>query len=101
MLNKSVSLSVVVCALAAVLVASPGVAQQIAAQAVPQDFKSDAPGQAHRIDVAALPAPGQSAADFPRIVPKPNDASRIGWPFFRDRRIDAYADLTKRFGDGG
>ena len=29
------------------------------------------------------------------------DASRIGWPFFRDRRIDAYADITKRFGDGG
>jgi N-carbamoylputrescine amidase len=28
------------------------------------------------------------------------DASRIGWPFFRDRRIDAYAEITKRFGDG-
>jgi len=28
------------------------------------------------------------------------DASRIGWPFFRDRRIDAYSELTKRFGDG-
>jgi N-carbamoylputrescine amidase len=27
------------------------------------------------------------------------DASRIGWPFFRDRRIDAYAEITKRFGD--
>jgi N-carbamoylputrescine amidase len=27
------------------------------------------------------------------------DASRIGWPFFRDRRIDAYGDLTLRFGD--
>ena len=26
------------------------------------------------------------------------DASRIGWPFFRDRRIDAYADITRRFG---
>ena len=26
------------------------------------------------------------------------DASRAGWPFFRDRRIDAYAELTKRFG---
>jgi N-carbamoylputrescine amidase len=26
------------------------------------------------------------------------DASRIGWPFFRDRRIDAYAGLTQRFG---
>jgi len=26
------------------------------------------------------------------------DASRIGWPFFRDRRIDAYGEITKRFG---
>jgi N-carbamoylputrescine amidase len=29
------------------------------------------------------------------------DASRIGWPFFRDRRIDAYSDITKRFSDEG
>ena len=28
------------------------------------------------------------------------DASRIGWPFFRDRRIDAYGDITRRFNDG-
>jgi N-carbamoylputrescine amidase len=27
------------------------------------------------------------------------DASRAGWPFFRDRRIDAYADITRRFND--
>jgi N-carbamoylputrescine amidase len=27
------------------------------------------------------------------------DASRIGWPFFRDRRVDAYANITQRFGD--
>jgi N-carbamoylputrescine amidase len=27
------------------------------------------------------------------------DASRAGWPFFRDRRVDAYADLTRRFGN--
>jgi N-carbamoylputrescine amidase len=27
------------------------------------------------------------------------EASRIGWPFFRDRRIDAYGEITKRFGD--
>jgi glucose/arabinose dehydrogenase len=41
-----------------------------------QDWKDDAPGKTHRIDVAALPAPGAtpSAADFPRIIPKPNDA---------------------------
>ena len=27
------------------------------------------------------------------------DTSRTGWPFFRDRRIDAYANITRRFGD--
>jgi N-carbamoylputrescine amidase len=27
------------------------------------------------------------------------DRARIGWPFFRDRRIDAYGDLTKRVAD--
>ena len=25
--------------------------------------------------------------------------SRLGWPFLRDRRIDAYEDLTKRLID--
>jgi N-carbamoylputrescine amidase len=28
------------------------------------------------------------------------DATRTHWPFLRDRRIDAYGDLTKRFVDG-
>jgi N-carbamoylputrescine amidase len=27
------------------------------------------------------------------------DASRVGWPFFRDRRIDAYGEILRRFGD--
>jgi N-carbamoylputrescine amidase len=27
------------------------------------------------------------------------DASRMGWPFFRDRRIDAYGEITRRFGE--
>jgi len=27
------------------------------------------------------------------------DASRTHWPFLRDRRIDAYGDLTKRYLD--
>ncbi len=27
------------------------------------------------------------------------DAVRAGWPFFRDRRIDAYSDITRRFGN--
>jgi N-carbamoylputrescine amidase len=28
------------------------------------------------------------------------DLTRTHWPFLRDRRIDAYGDLTKRFSDG-
>jgi N-carbamoylputrescine amidase len=27
------------------------------------------------------------------------DDTRTHWPFLRDRRIDAYADLTRRFND--
>jgi len=27
------------------------------------------------------------------------DAVRAGWPFFRDRRIDAYSEITRRFGN--
>jgi N-carbamoylputrescine amidase len=27
------------------------------------------------------------------------DATRTHWPFLRDRRIDAYSDLTRRFRD--
>jgi N-carbamoylputrescine amidase len=27
------------------------------------------------------------------------DASRTHWPFLRDRRIDAYADITRRYLD--
>ncbi|MEO8225596.1 MAG: nitrilase-related carbon-nitrogen hydrolase, partial [Gammaproteobacteria bacterium] len=27
------------------------------------------------------------------------EAFRIGWPFLRDRRIDAYEDITRRFSD--
>ncbi len=28
------------------------------------------------------------------------EAMRRGWPFLRDRRIDAYAGLTERYLDG-
>ena len=28
------------------------------------------------------------------------DAAREGWPFLRDRRIDAYGDLVERWRDG-
>jgi glucose/arabinose dehydrogenase len=40
------------------------------------DWKNDAPGRVHRIDVASLPAPGAtpSNVNFPRIVAKPDDA---------------------------
>jgi N-carbamoylputrescine amidase len=33
------------------------------------------------------------------IDPKALDLQRTHWPFLRDRRIEAYADLTKRFID--
>lgn len=61
--------------LAAVLLAAVTLfAQQASAQSAGRDWRDDAPGRVHRIDVAALPAPMQSAADFPRIVPKPAGA---------------------------
>ncbi len=33
-----------------------------------------------------------------KIDPKWSEQTRRWWPFFRDRRIDAYGDITKRFG---
>jgi len=27
------------------------------------------------------------------------DVTRTHWPFFRDRRVDAYGDITKRYID--
>ena len=61
-------------ALAASLSVSQGALAQVTNNA--QDWRNDAPGVAHRIDVATLPAPfaTKSAADFPRIVAKPDDA---------------------------
>ena len=41
----------------------------------------------------------RSLDDFEEIDLAEIDAVRAGWPFFRDRRIDAYADITKRFGN--
>ena len=45
------------------------------------DWKNDAPGRAHRIDLAALPAPFDtpSSAKFPRLVPRP-DGARLRLP---------------------
>lgn len=37
------------------------------------------------------------------VVPLPlgeMEVARLGWPFLRDRRIDAYTDLTRRYIDG-
>jgi N-carbamoylputrescine amidase len=44
----------------------------------------------------------QSGSDEPGVLVADIDLSRTGqlrttWPFFRDRRIDAYADLLKRY----
>ncbi len=33
------------------------------------------------------------------LDPAATEAFRIGWPFLRDRRIDAYGDITRRFDD--
>jgi glucose/arabinose dehydrogenase len=40
------------------------------------DWKNDAPGRVHRIDVSALPPPyaTKSNVNFPRVVPKPDNA---------------------------
>jgi N-carbamoylputrescine amidase len=42
----------------------------------------------------AEPAVIVASLDFAAI-----DRARIGWPFMRDRRIDAYGDLTRRWGE--
>lgn len=49
----------------------PAAASQAAA-----DWKNDAPGKAHRVEVGRLPAPfaTPSASNFPRVIPKPADA---------------------------
>ena len=54
------------------------------------DWKDDAPGRVHRIDVAALPAPfaTESARDFPRIVAKPDGATLYLPPGFK---IDVFS----------
>ena len=58
------------------LAASALISRGALAQSAGQDWKDDAPGRSHRIDVATLPGPlaTPSAADFPRIVAKPESA---------------------------
>lgn len=46
----------------------------------------------------------QAAVDEERVLVARVERSRIesirrGWPFWRDRRVDAYGDLTRRYGD--
>ncbi len=46
----------------------------------------------------------QASADVPEVLVAELDQGRIEvvrrvWPFFRDRRIDAYTDLTQRYGN--
>ncbi|MEQ9103843.1 MAG: carbon-nitrogen hydrolase [Rhodothermales bacterium] len=48
--------------------------------------------------------PQETPADEPIVLLHTLDLDRIaeqrgGWPFFRDRRIDAYGDITRRFID--
>jgi glucose/arabinose dehydrogenase len=58
------------------LAASALISHGAVAQSAAQDWRQDAPGRTHRIDVATLPGPlaTPSAADFPRIVAKPEGA---------------------------
>ena len=44
------------------------------------------------------PGFGPFAPQFP-VPLADGDTTRTHWPFLRDRRIDAYGDLTKRFID--
>jgi N-carbamoylputrescine amidase len=48
--------------------------------------------------VAQAPA-DEEAILLAQVDPERIEAVRRGWPFLRDRRIDAYAGLTKRFDD--
>lgn len=64
-------------AAAMLTLAAPCLAPNRAAGAqVPEDWRNDAPGRVHRIDVAALPAPyaTPSGRNFPQLVPMPQDA---------------------------
>jgi N-carbamoylputrescine amidase len=48
-------------------------------------------------------APGSSDGEELLVVPCERgrlEEVRRNWPFFRDRRIDAYADLTRRWAGG-
>jgi N-carbamoylputrescine amidase len=44
-------------------------------------------------------AAGEETVLLARLDRSEIDAARDGWPFLRDRRIDAYAELTRRYRD--
>ncbi|HEX6998591.1 MAG TPA: PQQ-dependent sugar dehydrogenase [Gammaproteobacteria bacterium] len=62
---------------AVALIAPLLLSSAVSAQTSQPDWKNDAPGRVHRIDVGALPEPfaTPSNVNFPRVVPKPADAS--------------------------
>jgi N-carbamoylputrescine amidase len=57
-----------------------------------QSFVADPSGHI----IAKAPA-AEDAILLADIDPAQIEAQRHGWPFFRDRRIDAYGDITQRF----
>jgi len=72
----------------------PGAAPVTAASQANADWKKDAPGRVHRVDVTKLPTPftTPSANNFPRVVPKPEGAKMSLPPGFK---AEVYlADLT-------
>ncbi len=59
-----------------------------------QSFVADPSGQ-----VVARASPTEEEILITEVDLGALDAQRTHWPFFRDRRIDAYADIEKRFID--
>ena len=49
---------------------------------------------------AAGPMHEQQGMLLAEVDPQRIENIRRGWPFLRDRRIDAYSDITKRYIDG-
>src|SRR5690606_22970584 len=79
MLHRHSALTGALLAVAAPLLWPLSVTAQVAAagNSAQADWRNDAPGRVHRIDVSALPEPfaTESNVNFPRIVPKPDDAA--------------------------
>lgn len=61
---------------AACTLAAPALSPNPASAQDEPDWKNDAPGRVHRIDVESLPEPyaTDSNVNFPRVVPRPDDA---------------------------